>query len=103
MSEGEEHHVKNDDEIDEPHKSRLKLGWGLFIELHNKKKNLKPSFFKAQLCRPAYIMADYVATLLPHDAYYINFDSVSFRIGRKCHLCRVAGNTVWSHEACEFP
>ena len=23
--------------------------------------------------------------------------------GRKCHLCRVAGNTVWSHVACEFP
>ena len=23
--------------------------------------------------------------------------------GRECHLCRVAGNTVWSHMACEFP
>ena len=23
--------------------------------------------------------------------------------GRECHLCRVAGNTVWSHVACEFP
>ena len=22
---------------------------------------------------------------------------------RKCHLCRVAGNTVWSYMACEFP
>ena len=22
---------------------------------------------------------------------------------RECHLCRVAGNTVWSHAACEFP
>ena len=22
---------------------------------------------------------------------------------RECHLCRVAGNTVWSHVACEFP
>ena len=21
----------------------------------------------------------------------------------ECHLCRVAGNTVWSHVACEFP
>jgi len=23
--------------------------------------------------------------------------------GPECHLCRVAGNTVWSHMACEFP
>ena len=23
--------------------------------------------------------------------------------GRECHLCQVAGNTVWSHVACEFP
>jgi len=23
--------------------------------------------------------------------------------GREYHLCRVAGNTVWSHMACEFP
>jgi len=22
---------------------------------------------------------------------------------RECHLCRVAGNTAWSHMACEFP
>jgi len=24
-------------------------------------------------------------------------------ICQQCHLCRVAGNTVWSHMACEFP
>ena len=38
---GEEHHVKNDDEIDESHKSQLKFEWGLVIKLHNKNKNLK--------------------------------------------------------------
>ena len=24
------------------------------------------------------------------------------RLGRECHLCRVSGNTLWSHMACEF-
>ena len=39
VSEGEEHRVKNVDEIDESHKSQLKFERGLFIKLHN--KNLK--------------------------------------------------------------
>jgi len=25
------------------------------------------------------------------------------RLWRECHLCRVAGNSVWSHIACELP
>jgi len=31
VSEGEEHHVKNEDEIDESHKSQLKFECGVYL------------------------------------------------------------------------
>jgi len=31
VSEGEEHHVKNDDEIDESHKSQLKFEYEVYL------------------------------------------------------------------------
>ena len=33
----------------------------------------------------------------------LNIWVVTTNLSRECHLCRVAGNTVWSHVACEFP
>ena len=33
----------------------------------------------------------------------LNRVPASVGVRRECHRCRVAGNTVWSHMACEFP
>ena len=39
VSEGEKHHVKDEDKTDECHKSQLSLIWGLLIILYKIKKN----------------------------------------------------------------
>ena len=38
MSEGEEHHVKNDDEIDESHKSQLTFEYNVYLLNYTIKK-----------------------------------------------------------------
>jgi len=38
VSEEEEHHVKNYDEIDESHKSQLKFEYEVYLLIHNKNK-----------------------------------------------------------------
>jgi len=45
VSEGEEHHVKNDDDIDESHKSQLKFEYEIYLSNYTieiEKKHLKP-------------------------------------------------------------
>ena len=42
LSEGEEHHVKNDDEIDESHKSHLKFEYEVYLLNYTIKIFLKP-------------------------------------------------------------
>jgi len=42
VSEGEEHHVKNEDEMDESHKSQIKFEYGVY--LFNYSKKIKKSF-----------------------------------------------------------
>ena len=42
MSEGEEHHVKNEDEMDESHKSQIKFEYGVY--LFNYSIKIKKSF-----------------------------------------------------------
>jgi len=49
VSKGEEHHVKNEDEIDESHKSQLKFYYEVYLlNSHNKKNyiGLVRVFFK---------------------------------------------------------
>ena len=40
VSKGEEHHVKNEDEIDESHKSQLKFYYEVYLLNSHNKKNL---------------------------------------------------------------
>ena len=57
-------------------------------------------------CRPTNsvkaLKAHFLCIIMSEDSFE-KFPYFSETIsGRECHLCQVAGNTVWSHVACEF-
>ena len=62
----------------------------------------------AQLCILSWQIRKSPLSFLHHPALHPSgvaklSTSFGWGQGRECHLCRVAGNTVLSHVACEFP